>query len=99
MDPLAANGPIQAPCQGETLPLLQTSFNRSPRIGTRPERLTTRAVRLLLREAIARSGIVRWAIPEMMESSVPELPYRQKSGATYRRPSGRRLLQMWIGCP
>jgi len=64
---------------GETLPLLQTSFNRSLRVEARPERLTAEAGAVLLRESLERSGIVRWMVDRLRDP-------RREAGLTYLLP-------------
>ena len=48
---------------GEVLPMFMPSFNRSLVIEARPERLSSDAGAVLLRELLQRSGIIRGWLP------------------------------------
>ena len=45
---------------GETLSLFRSSFNKSLRIESRPERLTGEPGAMLLREIVERTRIIEW---------------------------------------
>ena len=58
---------------GETLPLFEPSFNRSVKVETRPEQLTSDAGSLLVREALDRTGIVEWLLDNVNDPRNPKL--------------------------
>lgn len=86
---------------GETIPPIRPSFNRSVHIEGRPERLTTDAGALLLREADARLGLVRdmaaqlddrrsvsvHTFPELLRTAImlPALGWRDQDDADFLR--------------
>jgi len=86
---------------GETIPPIRPSFNRSIHIEGRPERLTTEAGALLLREADARLGLVRdmaaklddrrrasvHTLPELLRTAImlPALGWRDQDDADFLR--------------
>jgi hypothetical protein len=57
---------------GETLALFTTTFNRSLRIESRPERLTAEPGAVLLRELLERSGILDWLTRRITDARRPE---------------------------
>ena len=52
---------------GETLQPVATGFNKSLRVESRAERLTSDAGAVVLREIMERSGIVEWMIPQLTD--------------------------------
>src|SRR5918998_137937 len=58
---------------GETLPLFATTFNASVSIEARPERLSSDAGAVLLRETLERSGIVGWLTERLVDPRQPHL--------------------------
>lgn len=86
---------------GETIPPIRPSFNRSVHIEGRPERLTTEAGALLLREADARLGLARdmaaklddrrrasvHSFPELLRTAImlPALGWRDQDDADFLR--------------
>src|SRR6202789_998069 len=53
---------------GEVLPMFMPSFNRSLVIEARPERLSSDAGAVLLRELLQRSGIIPWMVARLADS-------------------------------
>ena len=58
---------------GEDLPLFGAEFNGSLRVEARPERLTSEAGAVLLRETIERLGLTRWLVERLEDPRNPEL--------------------------
>jgi hypothetical protein len=58
---------------GEELSLFQPEFNGSIRVEARPERLTSDAGAVLLREVLERLGITEWLATRLVDSRQPEL--------------------------
>ena len=52
---------------GEVLPMFMPSFNRSLVIEVRPERLSSDAGAVLLRELLQRSGIIPWMVARLAD--------------------------------
>jgi hypothetical protein len=52
---------------GEVLPIFIPSFNRSLVIEARPERLSSDAGAVLLRELLQRSGIIPWMVARLAD--------------------------------
>lgn len=52
---------------GETLPPVATGFNKSLRVESRVERLTSDAGAVVLREILERSGIIEWMAPRLSD--------------------------------
>ena len=50
---------------GETLSLFRSSFNKSLRIESRPERLTGEPGAVLLREIMERTRIIEWLVERL----------------------------------
>ena len=55
------------------LSLFQAKFNQSLRIEARPERLTSDAGAVVLREVMERLGIVDWMTSRLVDRRDPEL--------------------------
>lgn len=58
---------------GEALALPRAEFNGSLRIESRPERLTSEAGAILLREVIERLGMSGWLVQRLEDGRDPEL--------------------------
>jgi hypothetical protein len=58
---------------GETLPLFSAQFNGSLRIESRPERLTSDAGAIVLRELEERLGFIGWLAPQLTDTRNPAL--------------------------
>jgi DDE family transposase len=58
---------------GETLPLFAPTFNASVAVEARPERLSSDAGAILLRETLERSGIIDWMIARLHDHRQPHL--------------------------
>jgi hypothetical protein len=58
---------------GEELTLFRAEFNGSLRVEARPERLTSEAGVVMLREVIERLGITRWLMERLEDPRHPEL--------------------------
>ena len=58
---------------GEELALFRAEFNGSLRIEARPERLTSEAGAIFLREVIERLGISGWLVRRLEDTRDPEL--------------------------
>ena len=56
----------------ETLPQIRSSFNRSPRLETRPERLSADTGAVVQREMMDRSGIIDWLTQRLHDPRNPE---------------------------
>lgn len=57
---------------GETLSLFRSSFNKSLRIESRPERLTGEPGTVLLREIMERTRIIEWLVERMVDPRNPD---------------------------
>ncbi len=55
------------------LALFRAEFNRSLRVESRPERLTSEAGAVVLREVVERLGIVNWLVGRLVDRRDPEL--------------------------
>ncbi len=55
------------------LALFQPEFNRSLRIEARPERLTSEAGAVVVREVLERLGLVDWLVKRLVDHRTPEL--------------------------
>jgi len=55
------------------LALFRSKFNRSVRIESRPERLTSEAGAVVLREVLERLGLVDWLVKRLVDHRDPEL--------------------------
>ena len=55
------------------LALFRAEFNRSLRIESRPERLTSEAGAVVLREVLERLGLVDWLVKRLVDHRDPEL--------------------------
>lgn len=58
---------------GENLALFSADFNGSLRIEPRPERLTSDAGAVILREILERLGIVGWMVDRLRDPRDPDL--------------------------
>ncbi len=56
----------------ETLSLFRSSFNKSLRIESRPERLTGEPGAVLLREIMERTGIIEWLVERVFDPRNPD---------------------------
>lgn len=56
---------------GETIPLLSTTFNRSVRVESRPDMLTSDAGALLQRELMERTEIIKWLDDRRVDTRDP----------------------------
>ncbi len=85
---------------GEDLTLFRLEFNGSLRIDARPERLTSEAGAVLLREMLERLGLTDWLVERLDDPRDPDLvthPWRSccirrcscwgRAGATTTMPS------------
>ena len=52
---------------GETLPLFRSSFNKSLRIESRPDRLTAEPGAIVLREIMQRTRIIEWLVERLFD--------------------------------
>jgi hypothetical protein len=52
---------------GETLPLFRSSFNKSLRIESRPDRLTAEPGAIVLREIMQRTRIIEWLVERLSD--------------------------------
>ena len=59
--------------QGEDVAMFPAEFNGSLRIEARPERLTSEAGAVVLREVIERLGITPWLVERLLDPRHPEL--------------------------
>ncbi len=57
----------------EDLALFRAEFNRSLRIESRPERLTSEAGAVVLREVLERLGLVDWLVKRLVDHRDPDL--------------------------
>src|SRR5216684_2788876 len=57
----------------ENLALFRAEFNRSLRVESRPERLTSEAGAVVLREVLERLGLVDWLVGRLVDRRDPEL--------------------------
>ena len=55
------------------LALFRAEFNRSLRVESRPERLTSDAGAVVLREVLERLGLVDWLVGRLVDHRDPEL--------------------------
>lgn len=56
---------------GETIPLFSTTFNRSVRVESRPDKLTSESGALLQRELMERTRIIKWLDDRLSDTRDP----------------------------
>ncbi len=79
---------------GETLSLFRSSFNKSPRIESRPERLTGEPAAVLLREIMERTRIIEWLVERLDDPRKGDRVIYPLSSTSPARPSSSTVSRM-----